>query len=523
MSLAIQNSETKQENICQSSSDQGSSTNKSQEIILTTTTTNTIKDLKPIDPKYETEQLAKELGINHKKLMWKIDICVVPPFCLLYFFAFLDRVNISNAKLYGLSEDLNLTGTQYNTALTLFFVPYILFEVLGNYAIKYVKPHIWLSGSVFFFGAITVGMGFAKDFSALAATRFLLGIAESALFCGVFYLLATYYSKAEAQKRFSAFFSCTALSGAASGAIAYRVVEMDGLHGISAWRWIFILEGCATVIGSFFLFFMIADFPEESRFLNAKERTFLKKKLEWYSGTSSAYELKNTFKDVGECLKDWLIWLPALSYFGLIIPSYGYAYFAASIIKEMGYTAVVAQQYSAYPWVAAFVVINITAICSDFVKKRLPFFLGSCLVAIAGLSMVLAAKDFPQVRYGGCFLAASGLYTAMPTLVCWAALNNGSHIRKSVGTAWQIGIGNIGGIIATFIFLAKDEPYYVPGLSTCIGGVCFAMITGVVYFILCWRLNKVKQTDSYKEKFNAKTERDQINLGDRNPAFEYLY
>lgn len=476
-----------------------------------------------VDADAETARLAEELGINHKKLMWKIDICVVPPFCLLYFFSFLDRVNISNANVYGLSEELKLTGNQYNTALTLFFVPYIFFEVLGNYCIKFVKPHIWLSGSVFLFGAITVGMGFAKNFGALAATRFLLGMVESVLFCGIFYLLSTYYSKPEAQRRFSAFFSCTALSGAASGAIAYRVNEIDGLHGISSWRWIFILEGCATVIGSFVLYFIIADFPEESRFLNEKERKFIKQKLEWYSGTSSAYEIKNTWRDVIKCLKDWLIWLPSLSYFGLIIPSYGYAYFAATIINQMGYTAVSAQQHSVYPWVCAFGVINIVAFASDYCKKRLPFLIGAMIIAIVGLAMILGATDKPHVRYGGCFLAASGLYTAMPLIVCWAALNNGSHLRKSVGTAWQIGFGNIGGIIATFIFLAKDAPVYKPGLSTCLAAVCFAMVTAIAYFFYCMHMNKIKQTDAYKQKFNGLPEREQINLGGRNPRFVYLY
>ncbi|CAK9441511.1 uncharacterized protein LODBEIA_P53790 [Lodderomyces beijingensis] len=476
-----------------------------------------------VDPREATETLAAELGINHKKLMWKIDLCTVPPFCLLYFFSFLDRVNISNANLYGLSTDLNLTGTQYNTALTLFFVPYIFFEVAGNYAIKYFKPHVWLSGSVFLFGCITVGMGFVKNFAGLAACRFFLGASESALFCGMFYLLSTYYSKHEAQRRFSTFFSCTSLSGAASGAIAYRVNELHGLRGISSWRWIFILEGCATVIGAFALFFMIADFPEEARFLNEKERKFLKRKLELHSGTQSAFEIKSTLSDVVKCFKDWLIWLPALSYFGLIIPSYGYAYFAATIINQMGYTAVSAQQHSVYPWVCSFGVSIITAFVSDYFQKRLPFLMIFSVVAIAGLSMILGATESPHIRYAGCFLSAAGLFTSMPLIVCWAALNNGSHVRKSVGTAWQIGFGNIGGIIATFIFLSKDAPVYLPGLATSLAAIVFSIVASLAYFFVCWRMNKVKKTDSYKQAFAALPEREQINLGDRNPKFTYLY
>jgi hypothetical protein len=41
-------------------------------------------------------------------------------------------VNIANAKVFGLSQDLKLTGNRYNIALVIFFVPYILFEVPSN-------------------------------------------------------------------------------------------------------------------------------------------------------------------------------------------------------------------------------------------------------------------------------------------------------------------------------------------------------------------------------------------------------
>lgn len=111
----------------------------------------------------------------------------------------------------------------------------------------------------------------------------------------------------------------------------------------------------------------------------------------------------------------------------------------------------------------------------------------------------------------------------MPLVVCWAAINFGSHIRKSVGTAWQIGFGNIGGIIATFIFVATDAPWYKRGLAVSLGGAVFSLICSVVYFLVCQRLNKLKKTEAYKDKFMTLSEREQINAGDRNPTFRYLY
>jgi len=65
---------------------------------------------------------------NHR-LLSRIDLHILPILSFVYLFAFLDRVNIGNAAIFGLSEELGMKGTQYNTALMIFFIPYILFEV----------------------------------------------------------------------------------------------------------------------------------------------------------------------------------------------------------------------------------------------------------------------------------------------------------------------------------------------------------------------------------------------------------
>lgn len=82
-------------------------------------------------------------SVNEKALIRKIDFRVVPILFLLYVAAFLDRVNISNALTLGLQKDLKLKSDQANVALTIFFVPYVLFEVPSNILLKRFKPHVW--------------------------------------------------------------------------------------------------------------------------------------------------------------------------------------------------------------------------------------------------------------------------------------------------------------------------------------------------------------------------------------------
>lgn len=467
--------------------------------------------------------LQQEYGVDARKLMYKIDFCVIIPFCVLNLLSFLDRVNIGNANVYGLSKSLGLKNSQYNIALTAFFAPYFVFEVVSNYLIKFVKPRKWLSFLVFGFGVVTIGMGFVRTFGALVACRFLVGMTESGTVPLIFYLMASYYTKTEAQRRFLVFISVAALAGAASGAIAYRIKDLDGHLGLESWRWIFIVEGIVTCICAMVFYFTLAEFPEEARFLTANERAYLKKKLEIDNGAASAFEVNIKPREVLACLTDYLIWLPAIQYFTLIVPVYGYAYFAATIIKEMGYTAVSAQAHLIYPWLLAFFMVTAVAFALDYLKLRLPYVLGLCVVTLAGLAMVIGAPDAPRVRYGGCFLAVTGLFTALPLVVCWHSLNMGSHVRKSVGTAWQIGFGNLGGIIATFTFLLKESPRYIRGLTVLMSMIGVAMAASVVYFLALRYHNHRKQKPSYQAQFAAMSERDQLNAGDLNPSFRYLY
>ena len=103
--------------------------------------------------------------------------------------AFLDLVNIGNANVYGLSEELGLGGNKYNVALTIFFVPYCLFEIPSNILLKKFKPHVWLSLNMFGFGLVTILQGLVQNYSGLLATRFFLGVFETGMFPGCFYLI----------------------------------------------------------------------------------------------------------------------------------------------------------------------------------------------------------------------------------------------------------------------------------------------------------------------------------------------
>lgn len=70
--------------------------------------------------------------IAEKKLLWKVDLHVVPPLLILFLLAFLDRVNIGNVKIQEMTTELHMQGQDHNIALFIFFIPCILLRIPGN-------------------------------------------------------------------------------------------------------------------------------------------------------------------------------------------------------------------------------------------------------------------------------------------------------------------------------------------------------------------------------------------------------
>ncbi|KAK7987979.1 hypothetical protein PG989_008294 [Apiospora arundinis] len=452
-----------------------------------------------------------------RKIVTRIDFHLMPFLVILYLLAFLDRVNIANARSFHLSEDLGLSTVQYSTALTMFFVPYVFFEIPSNILLKKFTPRIWLSGCVIGFGMMSIFQGLVQNYAGLLVTRFFLGLFESGMFPGCFYLLSMWYKRDESQKRYSLFFSSTSLAGAFGGLLASAIGKMDGMRGYHGWRWIFIFEGTLTaVIGVVFLF-TFPSFPEQAMWLREDEREYVKARLRADQGHNAA-ERKISLRDVGSVLKDYRVILGGLMYFGLIVPAYGYAFFAPTIIATYKYNAIQTQLRSVPPWAASFVFSLVIAAISDRFRHRYLFTLIPMLISFAGFGILLNVHDNLNLQYGALFLVVMGVYGSMPITVCWFNMNLGGHHRRSIGTAWQIGFGNIGGIIATYAF--DDPPYFKKGYSIGVAFTALSATSCAAYLVALMFENKRR---AKAVRTVGLTEYEKGELGDLNPEFRYMY
>ena len=116
---------------------------------------------------------------EQNRIYHKVDKRVVPMLALLYLIAHLDRANIGNAKIEGLEASLGMTGNDYNIALVVFFIPYVLCEVPSNILLsKFKRPSYYIGILVTCWGIVMTMSGVTGSFAGLLVTRFLIGVFE---------------------------------------------------------------------------------------------------------------------------------------------------------------------------------------------------------------------------------------------------------------------------------------------------------------------------------------------------------
>jgi MFS family permease len=115
-------------------------------------------------------------------LCWKFDLRMLPMLAVMYLFNALDKGNLGNAKTDGMDKDLGFHGNQYNTMLSIFYVPYVIFAPpIGMLGKKY-GPHRVLPIMMFCFGSATLLAASVRNWSGMMALRWFLGSFNSALF-----------------------------------------------------------------------------------------------------------------------------------------------------------------------------------------------------------------------------------------------------------------------------------------------------------------------------------------------------
>ncbi|KAF2265583.1 MFS nicotinic acid transporter-like protein Tna1 [Lojkania enalia] len=457
---------------------------------------------------------------NDRKLLWKLDVKLIPWLSFLYLISFLDRTNIGNAKIDGLQEDLGMSNGQYNATLTIFFISYSVFEPLTNVLLKRLRPSIFLPIIMVLWGICMTTMGLVHDFSGLMAARWWLGVAEAGLFPGVNYYLSCWYRRSEFGIRAAIFFSAAALAGSFGGLLAAAIAQMGGVGGKPGWAWIFILEGLATIVVGIVSYWMVHDFPNEAKFLSPDDRARVLRRLRADQQASAGHEV---FKMdyFWQSVKDWKTWLFAIIYMGADGSLYAFSLFLPTIISQLGYTSTTANLLSVPPYAAAAIMTVVIGWIADRTQQR-----GLCNIlvstlGIAGFAMLLGSGT-PGVQYAGTFLGALGIYPCIANTISWASNNVEGVYKRGVSLGFIIGWGNLNGVVSSNIYRARDKPRFYLGHGVVLAYLVLFLFGGsVATKLMLMQENKKRAKGERDHWVEGMSPAEVEKLGDERPDFIY--
>ncbi|GAB1197683.1 hypothetical protein APSETT444_006985 [Aspergillus pseudonomiae] len=346
-----------------------------------------------------------------RALVRKFDFRILPVLAIMYLFNSLDKSNLGNAKTAGLEDTLNLKGDQYNIILSIFFIPYVL-----------TAPFLGILGKIF-------------------------------------------YRRGELARRLAIFYAAQSIASAFSGLLAFGVFQIHS-GPLTPWRYLFLIEGLATVLFAIFVFWYLPRSASEASFLSEAEKALAFTRMQLDS--SAVVNEKLNIRDAFRIFKHPTSWAVVGIQICLGVPLQSVQLFLPQIISKLGYGTVKTNLYTVAPNVSGAVVLLILAFCSDWTRWRFPFIALGFLFTFLGM-IIYVAIDPEQninVAYFASFMMTWGTSAPSVLLDVWYNNNIASEGKRVVLTSIAVPLANLMGVVSSNIFRNQDAPKYLPALIT---------------------------------------------------------
>jgi ACS family tartrate transporter-like MFS transporter len=392
--------------------------------------------------------MASEL---ETRVLRKVTYRIVPFIMLLYFIAFIDRVNIGFASL-TMNRDLGFSPAVFGFGAGIFFLGYFLFEVPSNLILHKVGARIWIARVMITWGLVSAAMAFIQGSTSFYTLRFLLGAAEAGFFPGIILYLSYWFPARKRAAVTALFMAAAPLSTALGSPVSGALLEMHGILGLAGWQWMFLIEALPAVILGVVVLFYMTDRPEKAKWLTDDERTWLVNEMKAEQAAKSGTASHSIWRG----LADPKVLALSLVYFGTSAGLYTLGIWAPQIIKEFGLTSLQVGFLNAIPATLAVVAMVLWARHSDHTGERKWHVVGACLLASAGLVLAGFSTTVVAVLVA-LTLVNIGISSSKPPLWSMPTMFL-SGSAAAAGIATINSIGNLGGFVGpAMIGWIKDQ------------------------------------------------------------------
>ncbi|TWB57604.1 sugar phosphate permease [Rhizobium sp. ERR 922] len=378
--------------------------------------------------------------IDEKQLISKITWRLMPFLGILYLIAYIDRQNVSYAKL-EMVDALGMSEYAYGLGASLFFIGYFIFEVPSNLLLDRFGASRWFARILISWGAVTVALAYTQNATMFYILRFLLGACEAGFFPGVLYLLTLWYPSAYRGTMVGLFMIFSAFANAIGAPLGGVLLDLNGLYGIAGWQWVFLVTGIPAIIAGFVTLSYLPDLPSKATFLDDTEKNWLKDRL---AVENSGME--QNAADGFKALVNPRVLLMALCYIGFPLAAYGLSYWLPTIVKNFGVSNTTNGFLNIIPWILVAIALYAVPRAADKAESKTPYIVIPALVGAVSLVLSAVIPDH-TLQFVFLSIAAAGIFAGQP--VFWSLP---SRFLQGAGAAAGLAainsVGNLGGFIA---------------------------------------------------------------------------
>jgi len=429
-------------------------------------------------PKLKSRQFGMDSAAGdearlEQSVLRKVRNHLIPFLGLLYFAAFIDRVNVGFAAAQ-MNRDLGFSPYVYGLGAGIFFIGYALFEVPSNLILHKVGGRRWLARIMLTWALVAGAMALVKGAAGFYSLRFLLGVAEAGFFPGVVYYLTYWVPAAGRARLVGLFMTAVPISTAVGGPLSAAILRLDGVLGLAGWQWLFLTETLPSLVLGIVTLIYLPDTPAEAKWLTSEERCWLTAKLRAENSRRNA----RLGASVLAALTNSRVLALSLCYFGLEVGLYGVILWIPQIFVHAGITAGRVGTVVAIPYAVAAVGMVWWCRHSDRKKERVWHIVIAALAAFVGLTASAVLVDSPLLSVVAISIAAAGTFAIVP--IFWTlptALLSGV---AAAGTIALINsLGNLGGFAGPFLigWIKDATGSFTWGLLAAAGGV---LMTGII-------------------------------------------
>ncbi|ODQ57697.1 hypothetical protein WICANDRAFT_85797 [Wickerhamomyces anomalus NRRL Y-366-8] len=461
------------------------------------------------------EQIKVEKRTMDSKLMWKIDLCLIPVMCMIYFLQFLDKTLINYAAVMGIKK--NLKGNEFANLATIFYAAYIFFEPMNSYLLQKLPLAKFLSFTIIAWGIIVACHSACHTYASLMIVRTLLGAFEGPVAVCLIAISGMYWDHKQQLRRMG-LWSIQAGTGSIIGGLLSFAFQHIENKTFQSWQIFFLVIGVITFFFGIFTWFYLPDNPTKAWFLTEEEKMIV---IEHVRNNQTGVENKIFKKEqIMELLfKDKHTWPMFFLTIVSQICTGAISTFSVTIIKTFGFSNKVSA-LAQMPAGAAVIIciLMATYICAHFGHRTL-IFISMCIPSIVGYIVMISSKD----RIGNLlsvYLLSSG--SCVITLIySWNNTNTAGYTKRIGRNCMTMIAFAVGCLIGPQLFRDQDYPRYIPAKITLLVTMVVSILLVIVVALISRFENQKKERAEAMELPENYEFLDMTDL--QNPNFRYAY